>query len=135
MSTYRLDETDYSVYGTGKTARYNSLIESFYRTFDNLSNRAKTGYNYYGSKYGQDLGHKLEGYVKEYGENGFNGELRHVTNSNERDMITRLEGVYRKFSFEPCVGYTIFTCPEGTIYDAYDGCCYYKDGTKYVPET
>ena len=97
MSTYHFDKTGYSVYGTGKTARYNSIIESFYRSFDNLSNRAKTDYNYYGSKYGQDLGHKLEGYVKEYGENGFYGTLKSVADPREKKMISNLYGVYIQF--------------------------------------
>ena len=92
--SYQIDNIVYPVYGKDNIARYNGLVEYFYRLF-NMKNKIKPGFNYYKNSF---LALKLEREVMEYLTYEFNRKLSKITEKKEKEYIVKLSKVYEQLT-------------------------------------
>lgn len=95
MSFYRIDNIKYPVYGEGDNARYNAIIEYFYRLFD-MEKNIELEFNYEGRD--RVLALRLEREIMEYLTYGFDRRLSTIQDLSERDYIEKLADVYQQLT-------------------------------------
>ena len=92
ITYYNFRDNRYPVYGTGITAKNNSLLEAFYIIYG-LNDMIRPNHNYSDDPTQNTTLYRLVSKIKEYNKNGFDGALSDI-DEQEKNIIEELANVY-----------------------------------------
>ena len=112
-SSYILNNQEFPIYGTGKMAKINAVIDGFYR-INRMEKIVKLS-NYSENPKDLQIYKDLELLIKEYNKNKFKGSLSSVEDPDEQEKIKILANIYQQ-NFEVNPYSVLHLLPKDPLY-------------------